>query len=281
MDTRRWAHFPYPAKSFDFAGGKLAQRWPELHAGDREPFPDKTRAAALLETAPESATDDKPVAVAAGLQDAWRAFHRGDFAAAVNQAEALGLIAHAVANKAAGIYADYLEEHDERKLAIYEACVGRAEAACETFPEDVNAWYLYAFALGRYSQGISVAKALTQGLGGKIRDSLANVLELEPDHAEAHTAMGLYHAEIIDKVGKLVGGMTYGANSDKAVKHFRRALELTPNAPIAHIEHGNGLYLLYGDKRLEESNAAYAVAAKIKPLDAMQKLDVEYAKASL
>lgn len=281
MDTRRWAHFPYPAKSLDYAGNKLEQHWPKLHAGDREPFPDEARMVALLRLSPESATDDKAAALAAGLQDAWRAFHRGDFAAAVNQAEALGLIAHAVANKAAGIYADYLEEDDERKLAIYEACVDRAEAACEEFPEEVNAWYLHAFALGRYSQGISVAKALAQGLGGKIKTSLSNTLELESEHAEAHTAMALYHAEIIDKVGKLVGSMTYGASADKALKHFERALELTPEAPIAQIEYGNGLYLLFGDKRLDESNAAYAEAAAIKPLDAMQKLDVEYAKASI
>jgi tetratricopeptide (TPR) repeat protein len=79
----------------------------------------------------------------------------------------------------------------------------------------------------------------------------------------------------------MVGKLTYGASADKALEHFERALELTPEAPIAHIEYGNGLYLLFGDKRLEESNAAYEKAAKIKPIDAMQKLDVEYAKASV
>src|SRR5690606_1744021 len=35
-----WARFPHDAKGFDYAGDKLKKAWPELHAGDAEPFPD-------------------------------------------------------------------------------------------------------------------------------------------------------------------------------------------------------------------------------------------------
>ena len=117
-------------------------------------------------------------------------------------------------------------------------------------------------------------------MGGKIKTALDRTLELAPDHAEAHTAMGLYHAEIIAKVGKLVGSMTYGASADKAIEHFEEAIRLA-DVPIAWIEYGNGLYLLYGDKKVDESNEAYAKAAKKKPIDAMQALDVRFAKESL
>ena len=146
---------------------------------------------------------------------------------------------------------------------------------------DANSHYFHAFNLGRYSQSISVVKALRQGVGGKILASLQRALELQPAHAEAHTAMGMYHAEIIDKVGKLLGGVTYGASESKALEHFRRAVALTPRAPIAHIEYGNGLYLLFGDKRLDEVADLYNAAASVEPLDAMEKLDVEAALAEL
>ncbi|RFF31967.1 hypothetical protein DZC52_02955 [Wenzhouxiangella sediminis] len=258
MDTAKWAAFPHENKAFRYPGDKLATAWKKLHRGDTEPLPDE-----------------------AGILEAWRHFHAGDFAAAVDLAEEAGLAGHAVANKASGIYADYLEESEESKIAIYQAGIQRAEAAIAEWEDDANAHYFHAFLLGRYSQSISIAQALAQGIGGKVRESLENALSLSPEHAEAHTALGLYHAEIINKVGKMVGKLTYGASADKALEHFERALELTPEAPIAHIEYGNGLYLLFGDKRLEESNAAYEKAAKIKPIDAMQKLDVEYAKASL
>ena len=196
-------------------------------------------------------------------------------------AEKCGLLAHAPANKAAGIYATYLEPDETTQRACFMAAVARAELAMQVLPDDPNSHYFHAFNLGRYSQSISVVEALRRGIGGKIQTSLQHALELEPDHAEAHTALGMYHAEIINKVGKLIGGMTYGASSDKALRHFEKALELTPEAPIAHIEYGNGLYLLFGDRRLGDVTDLYVKASEIQPLDAMEKLDVEAALAEL
>ncbi len=258
MDTAKWAVFPYARKTLQYPGNKLVQAWDELHRGDAEPLPEDS---AILE--------------------AWRRFHAGDFAEAVELADKTGLEAHAVANKASGIYADYLEEDEDAQVAIYQEGIRRAEAAIRKWDDDANAHYFHAFLLGRYSQSISIGRALTQGIGGKVRDSLENALSLAPNHAEAHTALGLYHAEIISKVGRMVGKLTYGASTESALEHFERALELTPEAPIAHIEYGNGLHLLFGDDRLDDSNAAYETAAAIKPIDAMQKLDVEFAKASI
>src|SRR4029453_12797117 len=107
-------------------------------------------------------------------------------------------------------------------------------------PKDANAHYLYAYALGRYGQGISVAKALAQGFGGKIKNALTAVLKPEPKHAEACTAYGAYQAEVIDKVGGIVAGMTYGAKKDSALEHFQKALKFDPESGIARIAYGNG-----------------------------------------
>ena len=272
MKTESWAQFPYADERFEYPAQTLAEAWPALHRGDQEPFPDRER---VLAMDPDCADADT---VSAALQQAWRDFHAGHFAAAVVAADALGLIGHAVANKACGIYADYLEEDDETKVEIYRVGIRRAEQAIQRWPKDANAHYFHAFLLGRYSQSISVTKALTEGVAGKIRQSLDQALKLAPKHAEAWTASGLYHAEIIDKVGKLIGGMTYGASADKSLADCRKALELTPKAPIAHMEYGNALYLLYGDRRLDESNECYAKAAAIEPIEAMQRLDVQYAR---
>jgi hypothetical protein len=48
-------------------------------------------------------------------------------------------------------------------------------------PKNANAWYWQAYALGRYSQGISVAKALAQGLGGKVKAALETTIALRPN----------------------------------------------------------------------------------------------------
>jgi len=252
----KWKPFPHDNAGFQFTGEKLKQAWKQLHAGDCEPFPgDRT------------------------LQQAWRCFHQGDFQQAVILGDELGVSGHAVANKATGVYATYLEENESRQAECFTAAIKRAEKAIEALPKDPNSHYFHAFNLGRYSQSISVAKALKQGLGGKIQKSLKRALQLQPKHAEAHTAMGMYHAEIINKIGKLVGSLTYGANDKEALHHFETAIKLTPSSPIAHIEYGNGLYLLYGDSRLDEVTDLYAKAAEMDPRDAMEKLDVESARA--
>lgn len=254
----RWNPFPYDSKPYRYDAATLKENWSDLHRGDREPFPRDQ-----------------------GLRDAWTAFHAGDFATAVSLADEIGIAAHAVANKATGIYANYLEESERKQLALFEAAIDRAERAIEAMPDDPNAHYFHAFNLGRYSQSISVVKAVKQGFAGKIRESLEGALELQPDHAEAHTAMGLYHAEIIDKMGKMIGSMTYGASGAAAVEHLERAVGLTPRSPIAHIEFANGLYLLYGDKRLDEVTNLYIKASEMEAHDAMERLDIEFAKSEL
>jgi tetratricopeptide (TPR) repeat protein len=277
----KWAAFPHDAKGFAFAGDALKKAWPQLHAGDCEPFPDAKHAAALLKAAGKAAPKVDADALATALQDAWRAFHRGDFKAAFEAGEKLGPFGASVAVKAIGIHATYLVDSDAEKLKRFEQAAKLAETAVKALPDEANSHYRLAFALGRYSQGLSIVKALKEGIATKVRAALDTTLELAPKHAEAHTAMAVYHAEIVNKIGALIGGMTYGAKPAEAEKHIKTALKLTPNSPIAHIEHGNVLMLLHGDKKEDDAAAAYEKAAKIKPLDAMEALDAAYAREQI
>lgn len=249
-----WNKYPYDNSEYDYQDAELEEAWTDLHSGDLEPFPDDQV-----------------------LQEAWRCYHRGDFQQAVTLADQCGIEGHAVANKATGMYASHLEDQESRQISCYKEAIKRAEEAIEVYPDDANSHHFYAFNLGRYSQTISIVKALKQGVGGKIFNALTRALELQPDHPDAHTALGLYHAEIIDKVGKLIGGMTYGASEKKAIEHFKTAIRLAPTSPIAHIEYGNGLYMLYGDKRLDEVSDLYETATGFIALDAVEKLDIEAA----
>jgi hypothetical protein len=156
----------------------------------------------------------------------------------------------------------------------------RAVAQQGREPKNPNAHYWQAYALGRYSQGISVTKALAQGLGGKVKTALETAIALAPKHADAHIALGSFHAEVIDKVGKLLG-RTQGADTPTGLKMFRQALTLNPTSAIAMVEYANGLVMLEGEKKMGEAEKLYADAAAGKPLDAMERLDVEMAKAEL
>src|SRR5688572_24066533 len=160
MAKFKWAPFPHDAKSFAYSGDALGKAWPQLHAGDAEPFPDAKHAATLLKQAGKVAPKLDADALAAALQDAWRAFHRGDFQAAFDAGEKLGPVGASVAVKALGIHATYLVDNDADKLKRFEQAGKLAEAATEALPGEANSHYRHAFALGRYSQGLSIAKAL-------------------------------------------------------------------------------------------------------------------------
>lgn len=285
MKKPRWNPFPHEQAPFDYDGAALKKHWPRLHQGDCEPFPSPDWAKKALAEYPAGKRSAgklgaDPGALAEALQEAWRLYHRGDFKDALDRGLQLGLLGYTVANKAAGMHATYLEADEGAALALFQAAAERAEEAREASPGLANAHYLDAYCLGRYSQGISVLKALAQGLGTRVKEALEATLKLAPKHAEAHSAFGTWHAEIIDKVGALVGGMTYGAGRDKALAHYRKALELHPKSAIARVEYARGLLMLQPSKAAE-ANKLLQEATKLKPADAMEKLDVELARARL
>lgn len=253
----KWTAFPHASSDYRYDAAALKKHWARLHAGDAEPYPKDT-----------------------AVQEAWALFHAGEFRKAVDaglKARGAGVT---VANKAQAIHANYLEAGEKAKLELFLEVAQRAEAQLAAEPDNANAHYLLAYALGRYSQGISVTKALAQGLGSKVKGALETAIRLSPRHADAHIALGTFHAEVIDKVGKLLG-KTQGADAATGLKMFQAALKLNPSSAIAMVEYANGLVMLEGEKRMKEAEQLYTRAAACTPMDAMERLDVEMAKAEL
>ena len=250
--------FPWPDAAYDYAGAGLKQHWARLHQGDAEPWPQDTQ-----------------------VQAAWRAYHAGDFGQAVALGNAAGDAGLNVVNKALVIHASYLLDDKYAKRAAFELAASNAEQLQKRQPDNANGWYFHALALGRYSQVISVSKALSQGIGDKIKTSLEKALTLAPEHAEAHIAFGAWHAEIIDKLGAMIGGITYGAKKDEAERHFKAALAIVPHSTIARMEYANAMVMMHGKSKMAAAEALYAEAAECEPMDAMERLDVEAAREEL
>lgn len=251
----KWTAFPY--ELYDFDAAKAKKQWARLHAGDAEPLPKDAK-----------------------VLEAWALFHAGEFQKAFDAGLKAGGDGITVANKAQSIYANYLEKSEKTKLAMFQEVAQRAEAQARAEPKNANAHYWMAYAVGRYGQGISVAKALSQGLGAQVKSALETTIKLAPRHADAHIALGAFHAEVIDKVGSLLG-KTQGASKATGLAMFQQALKLNPGSAIAMVEYANGLVMLEGDKKMAEAEKLYADAAACKPADAMERLDVEMAKAEL
>lgn len=248
-----WADVPrYDARS-------VASHWVRLHAGHELAVPD--------ESSP--------------LAEGWALYHSGEF----ERAAVLGLLHGAqglvLANQATAIYANYLEPREAVRLAMFRQVIERAGAQAAAEPDNCQALYWQAYALGRYSQGISVARALAQGLGSRLKGALERVVELQPRHADAHLALASFHAEVIDKVGPLVGRMTYGVRAETSMALFERGLALHPRSAAGMMEYARALLMLHGESRLGQATALYEQAAALKPADARERLDVELARVGL
>ena len=236
----------------------LRAQWAQLHALDAEPPP----------------TSD-------AVWRAWGLFHAGQFQQAEAAGVAAGLPGLSVANRAAAVHATLLEPHEKARLDQFQRIHARARAHAADLPGDPNAWFWQGYALAGYAQGIHVARALAQGLGTQVQAALQATLALAPEHALAHVALGNFHAQIIDKVGPLVGAMTYGASAEAAHAHLARARELAPDAPAVLLELAQALLMLDGEARLDEAARLQEQAAQLSPRDAEERLWVELARASL
>ena len=250
-----WSRSPLPAPR-RFSPEDVRQLWPRLHPADG--------------VRPDGA-----------LLDGWAAFHNGDFAHAAMQAEAQGEAGLPLLNQSTAIYASYVEPREATRLALLRQVAARAQAHVQAQPDDASSLYWLAYALGRHAQAVSVARALAQGLGSQIKNTLEHLVALQPEHADAHFALGAFHAEVIDKVGPLVGRMTYGVRAETAQALFERGLALSPQSVIGRIEYARALLALFGDERLDDATRLYEEAAAIEPLDVRARMEQEMARHGL
>lgn len=253
----QWAAFSH-VDDYRFGAADVSRAWSRLHAGDAEPLPHD-----------------------GAVVRAWALLHSGEFQRAAETGLRAGDAGITVANEATCMYANYLEKNEQARLDLFMEVAQRAQAQATRDPNNPSAWYWQAYALGRYSQAISVARALAQGLAGTIKEALERAIKLQPRHADAHIALGTFHAEVIDKVGPLVAGMTYGASKQLGLQLFQDGLAMNPSSPIAMIEYANGLLMLDGEQRMADATHLYEQAAACEPVDAIERLQVEVARTEL
>jgi tetratricopeptide (TPR) repeat protein len=217
------------------------------------------------------------LALAAGtLQDAQKQYTDGDFTTATQTAAALNTSAgFALAAKSNSIFAS--TQPDNKQEAIYSQSEKYARNAIKLDDKNEDGYFETARALGRLSQLRGVLAALTQGLGGQIKDNLDKALKLDPQYANALVALGLWHAEI---VGKGVAFL-YGADPEKGMAAFARAIKLEPNVIIHRVEYARGMMLIDAKKYKDDATKQLETAVGLTPRDAAERLDLERAKRDL
>jgi len=252
-----WTPSPYQGEH-RFDVDRVVALWDLLHAGDGEPLPSEP---AVLR--------------------AWAYYHEGDLQRAMMAGLAAGGGGITVANQATAVYACHLESSEATRQELLLKAAERAGEQAAREPANPNAWFWQAYCVARYCQSISVAQSVAQGLGRRVRDALHRTIELQPRHAHGHIALGVFHAEIIDKVGALIGSMTYGVKRDIGLRMIREGLRLNPRSAAMRMESAKALLLLEGEAASEEAAQLVEEAARSEPLDAVDRLHIERARAEL
>lgn len=240
----------------------LQTHWKELHQSDTEVWPH---------------TD--------AVQQAWLSFHRGQFDKAVELGLAAGQSGLNVANKAQSIVARHLETQERQRMALLQAVVDRAGGQLMILGSPpaalARAHFWRGHALAQLCQGMNVAKALALGLSLQAKTHLELAVALAPHHADAHLALAGFHADLIDKVGPLIAQLSYGASARSALDLMTRASALRARSVMGLIEQARALVMLQGQNALSQATALYEQAARLRPLDAAEQLEVELARAEL
>jgi tetratricopeptide (TPR) repeat protein len=216
-------------------------------------------------------------ALAAGtLQDAQNQYVNGEFKEASDTAAALNTSdGWVLAAKANSIYAS--TQPTNKQEPMYATSEKYARNAIKLNADTAEGYFEVARALGRLSQLRGVLAALTQGLGNQIKDNLDKALKIDPQYASAMVALGLWHAEI---VGKGVAFL-YGADGNRGIALFQRAIKLEPKVIIHRVEYARGMTLIDKKKHLAEAITQLETAVTLAPRDAAEKLDLERAKREL
>lgn len=289
-----WKPFPYDQSAYDYSGDKLREAWPRLTRGFGDyPFPDAdwvietaTRNPKALEMTVAGGTGfigkpEEAEAYAAKLQDIWRLLFRGDFAQAKEQGLALGVGGQVPAMFAQVLYAMFLAPTQEEKHRLLEEVIEYTDQAGELVQADIVAMFGRVYAKARLGEELSVPVVLKRGYTSQIPKELDALLARQPQQPFALALYGGYEAGVIRKVGKMVGRMTYGVSADKMELYFNRSFKQADDLPIGHYEYANALTYVYGDDEQKKVLEHLKRAVAIKPISAMEALEVAHAQKLL
>lgn len=263
---------------YQYDKSSMASAWPQIHAIDQEPLPTvaglkqllKGTDLALESASPRFGQDFDGLADA--LLDAWVDFHNGDFQSAYQKGMGCGLVGYYVAMLALNTYATYLAPTSEQAGLLLQAAETSQKAA-DAFPRAINFQYAYALNIGRYSEAVSITKAISSGAAVSFKKSLETCLKLKPDHIPSLLAQGALFAQVIGAIGELPAKLSFGATRKKVFSIYENALKIANPPPVIFVEYAKSIQLL--DKKnqgmVERLLKEALDAPVLDPLDAFDQ----------
>lgn len=266
---------------FHYDRDSLVDAWSRIHSIDQEPLPS----AENLERASGVNAEDAG-ALSQTLLAAWVDFHNGDFQGAWEKGKAAGAAGGYVTGLALNSYGTYLAPEKDR-ADIFLQAANDARQAAESCPDSVNIEYAHALNIGRYSETVSITKAITSGAALTFKKSLDTCLTIQPGHVPSLLAQGALYAQVIDAVGELAARVSFGATRKKVFAVYEKALDAktldAKTPPVVYLEYAKNIRLLDSKKQSQVKGLLEQAlnAPVLDPLDVFDQREASQLLKSL
>ncbi|MFZ5723417.1 MAG: hypothetical protein ACOY33_07115 [Pseudomonadota bacterium] len=289
-----WVRVPFDQRPFDYTPDQIRDNWQSLIGNNFQlPYPSAqflrdiyTRFPAIRNAHPEFDGDFERLERELG--DVWRLFMRGDYQLAMQRGEALGPMGRVSGKTAQMIYAIYLQPNLAKKHMLLQDAAnvireqGEGLEQLKKSKEQIyrNTYVVgriaYTYAIGRIAEDVPIPVAIGRNYVFKVLGAIDDVRTLAPENPLGYAASAAADANVVRKVGKATGRITFGAKQANIRTYFEQALRTSDMAMIRY-EYANALLYVNKKRDIDEAIEQLKRSAKTQPRFAMEALDAMYA----
>lgn len=290
---RPWNKVPFDQRPFDYTREQIRANWDRMMGDMQVPYPSAqllrdgyTQFPEFREGHPDFDGDfDK---LERDLGDVWHLFLRGDYQEAMLRGQELGPMGTLAGKVAQVFYAVYLEEDLTRKHMLLQDSANVIRAFGNAFekmkkskdPVMRNNYVIgrlaYTYAIGRIAEDVPIPVAISRNYVFKVLGAINDVRTLAPQNPLGIAASAGADANVIRKVGKAAGRITFNARQANIRADFEAALK-TSDLAVVRMEYANAILYINKRRDIQEAIEQLKKASTTRPRFAMEALDAMYA----
>ncbi len=291
--TKQWHKVPFDQRPFSYSREQIRNNWDKLMGDMAVPYPSAKLLRDGYVQYPEFKEQHKDFdgdydKLERDLGEVWYLFLRGDFQAAMERGQQLGPMGTLAGKVSQVFYAVYLEPDLDQKHMLLQDAANTIREYGPTFDEmkhskdpvmrnnAIIASLAYIYSIGRIAEDVPIPVAISRNYVFKVLGAIKDIREISPDNPLGLAASAGADANVIRKVGKAAGRITFNARQTTINEYFERALK-TSDLAVIRLEYANSM--LYINKRRDITQALDQLkrASMTRPRFAMEALDAMYA----
>lgn len=288
---KNWHKAPFGPQAFDMPIERITRDWDKLMRLMRVPYPSadylRIRHKKFPDIVNADAFNGDYEQLSRDVLEVWRLFFRGDFQAAMVEGDRLGAVGQMGGKLAQMTYAIYLEPDLKHKHMLLQDAINHIRDRGDILDEMrkdsrfhndfISIRCAYALGIGRIAEDVPIPVAIGRNYVFKLLSVTDDAREFAPMHPMGLTFRAGIDANVVRKLGKATGRLTFGAKQTNVEELYQRALDIVPDSAVVRYEYANSFLYLNRKRDIDRALEELDKAAAQRPLFAMEALDAMYA----